>query len=113
MIHALKSNMERFEPVWDELKQFEVRLNDRDYAIGDILLMCEYDSILDSFSRRFVMSEVVSIYDGKDQSFPSGLEDGYIVLGTRYLTKGTCTDFSKPEELIPMAEDILAELNEL
>lgn len=43
MIHALKQETNYFQDVKDGKKLFEVRLNDRDYKTGDILVLNEID----------------------------------------------------------------------
>ena len=110
MIHALKSNTDRFHPVWDNVKNFEVRLDDRNYVVGDLLLMCEYDDKLDCFSGNFVLSEITYIYDGKGQSFPSGLAEGYVVLGTRFMARGTSANVHDATDVLPTIEGILQAL---
>jgi hypothetical protein len=41
--HALKTWPEQFQAVKAGLKTFELRKNDRDYQVGDKLVLCEYD----------------------------------------------------------------------
>ena len=41
--HDLKCWPAPFQALYDELKTFEWRLNDRDYEVGDILLLREWD----------------------------------------------------------------------
>lgn len=45
MIHQLKSLPENFQPVFDGMKTCEIRVDDRNpkYAVGDYLLLREYD----------------------------------------------------------------------
>lgn len=44
MIHELKQLSEYFEAVISGEKLFEVRKNDRDYKVGDLLALNEYDA---------------------------------------------------------------------
>ncbi len=41
--HELKTWPEWYEPMLTDLKQYEIRKHDRDYAVGDILYLREYD----------------------------------------------------------------------
>lgn len=41
--HKLKTLQPWFEEVWDREKRFEIRLNDRDFQVGDRLLLRLYD----------------------------------------------------------------------
>lgn len=41
-IHALKTEPRFFHDVRDNGKNFEVRKNDRDYQVGDVLILCNY-----------------------------------------------------------------------
>ena len=43
MNHELKTWPVYFSAIWDGLKRFEVRLNDREYRTGDLLRLREYD----------------------------------------------------------------------
>ncbi len=42
MIHELKTWPEYFHPVRIGLKRFEVRKNDRNFKVGDVLILKEY-----------------------------------------------------------------------
>ena len=43
MIHELKCNPEYFREIFTRNKNFEVRNNDRNYQVGDILILREYE----------------------------------------------------------------------
>lgn len=39
--HVLKTDPKVFQESWNGSKVFEIRYNDRDYKVGDTLLLCE------------------------------------------------------------------------
>ena len=43
MKHILKTWPEYFQAVWSGEKTFEVRVYDRDYQVGDVLVLKEFD----------------------------------------------------------------------
>ena len=43
MHHILKTWPEDFQAVWTGEKTFEVRINDRNYQVGDVLILKEFD----------------------------------------------------------------------
>lgn len=49
-IQLLKCEHEFFLSIRDGQKNFEIRKNDRDYAVGDLLILREYDSRQDEYS---------------------------------------------------------------
>lgn len=61
MIHTLKILPEFFIPVFTGEKTFEIRNNDRDFKIGDILILKEWQG--SSFTGRFVAVRVTYILD--------------------------------------------------
>jgi len=77
MIHELKTWEEYFKALWEGHKTFEVREDDRNFEVGDMLDLKEYDHIKDSFSGRYIRAEITYKLNGG--SF--GIEKGYCVLG--------------------------------
>ena len=77
MIHALKIKKRFFEPVNLGYKQFEVRLNDRDYKVGDFLALNEVDEDED-YTGRSVLVFVDYILND-----PNYCKDGYIVMSIK------------------------------
>lgn len=60
MIHELKILPEHFIPVRDGLKLAELRKNDRNYQVGDILFLCEWDGLYTGYSCE---REVIHVAD--------------------------------------------------
>lgn len=62
--HELKCWPEFFEPIESGMKNFDLRLNDRKYAVGDTLLLREYDDRKGTFTGRSVSRKVTYILYG-------------------------------------------------
>lgn len=75
--HELKTIPPYFEAVQRGIKRFEVRLNDRGYKVGDILLLREYLPQTKQYTGRECYREIDYILD---DAFV-GLIPGYVVLG--------------------------------
>ncbi len=77
MIHKLKIKEEYANAICGNVKHFEVRKNDRDYKIGDILTFDVIDS--DKYNgiegRAYFVSYLLTHDD-----FPEGICEGYCVL---------------------------------
>ena len=74
-IHGLKIEKKYFNDVVTERKKFEVRKNDRDYQVNDILSLNEYDKNKKIYTGRHISAKVLYILD--DSTF---LKEGYVVL---------------------------------
>lgn len=91
--HTLKTDPVLFSETWDGVKKFEVRKNDRDYPIGDILVIKETRHCGEEMSKgacltytnRSVALEVISILHGKD--VPYGLDDDWVVMSVDVIAK--------------------------
>lgn len=79
MTYEIKCFPKYFDALVDGLKNFEVRKNDRDYKVGDSLLIREYDSEKKSYTGYELYAPVIYILEN-DESF-TGLAEGFIVLG--------------------------------
>lgn len=78
MKHTLKTIQPYFSEVESGNKTFEVRKDDRNFQVGDVLFLQEYDKEKNSYSGKEL--EFVVIYILKD--FPA-IKKGYVVLGIR------------------------------
>jgi hypothetical protein len=77
-MHELKTINPFFEDVWSGLKDFEVRKNDRDFKVGDILKLVEYGESK-NYVPRFIFKEIKYILKGGQY----GISDEYVVLGVK------------------------------
>lgn len=77
--HHLKILPEFFEPVKQGLKTFEVRYNDRNFQIGDTVILKEFDpfSSLNGFTGREIIKKI--IYVLKDTDFAQGLNKNFCI----------------------------------
>lgn len=74
MIHELKILPEYFEAVISGRKQFEIRKNDRDFKVGDQLILREWSK--NEYTGDSYKAEITYITDYAQR-------DGYVVLGIR------------------------------
>ena len=61
--HRLKIWPEFFEAVLSGKKTFEIRKNDRDYQVNDLLLLQEYNPETEEYTGRELLVEVTYITD--------------------------------------------------
>ncbi len=73
-VHELKILPEYFAAIVSGEKRFEIRKNDRNYKVGDILRLMKYED--DNFTGDVHVSEITYITDFAQQ-------DGYVVLGIK------------------------------
>ncbi len=76
-VHDLKIHPDYFALQVAGLKRFEVRHNDRDYQIGDVLILNEFDG--EKYTGRSITVEVTSMLDADDFD---GIIDEFVILGT-------------------------------
>lgn len=83
--HALKTDPEVFQASWAEEKNFEIRFDDKNYQVGDELLLLETvysgnemkEGRPLEYTGKFLEQEIM--YKLKDRY---GLIDGWCILGT-------------------------------
>lgn len=68
--HNLKTHVEYFEATWEGVKNFEIRLNDRDYHVGDNLVLLEWDHVNGKVTGRQITSVVQYVLHGDDILLP-------------------------------------------
>lgn len=76
--HELKTVNPYFQEVWEGNKRFELRLNDRDFNVNDVLLLKEYDSENETCSQREIWCIVAYIL----KDYP-GIDKDYCILGIK------------------------------
>ena len=74
MIHELKIKSEFFQKIANREKPYEVRNNDRQFEIGDLLALNEIDS-RNKYTKRSLLVEVKDILD--DESYT---KKGYVIM---------------------------------
>jgi hypothetical protein len=80
-LHELKCIPPHFQHVVDGTKRFEVRLNDRDYQLGDLLDLQEYVPATEAFTGRSCLTMVTYVLKGGQY----GIHDAYVVLGIKVI----------------------------
>ncbi|EIP8136288.1 DUF3850 domain-containing protein [Enterococcus faecalis] len=87
--HVLKIKPCYFNDVISGLKTFEIRKNDRNFQVGDILVLAEYDDF--KFTNRMIFVRVVYL-----TSFEQ--KEGFCVLGIQLTKKIRKLDFIISDE---------------
>lgn len=72
-VHDLKCDPEPFQAVYLGSKTFEVRINDRDYKLGDTLHMREYNQVTNEYTGRWVSKRVTYLLPGGSYGLPDNL----------------------------------------
>ena len=79
LTHVMKCDCKHFPAVMSGAKPFEIRKDDRDYTVGDMLVICEWDG--EKFTGRQTVKRITHITRGFE-----GLAFGYCVLGIEAVT---------------------------
>jgi Domain of unknown function (DUF3850) len=75
-LHTLKIAPVYFAPVKERIKTWEIRKNDRDFQVGDILDLKEYDVNHNEFTGRGCYRTIKYILNGPGY----GLAEGYCIM---------------------------------
>lgn len=81
-VHNLKTWPEYYSAVLKGSKKFEVRKRDRNFKVGDILLLDEYDNTTGDYTGRQTSVQVTYILPGGQ----FGIDSGYCVMGINPIT---------------------------
>lgn len=74
-VHKLKIIPEYYDAVRTGIKIFEVRKNDRNFKVGDILILKEWDATRKDFTGRTARRIISYIFDNQFY-----LKEGYVIL---------------------------------
>jgi Domain of unknown function (DUF3850) len=80
MVHRLKTVQPYFDAALNGEKSFELRRHDRDFQVGDLVELREWNQQGKSFTGREVSFLIIYILDS-EQGGKYGLKDGYCILG--------------------------------
>lgn len=78
MIHNLKINSIYFEHVINREKTFEIRKNDRNFQVGDYVLLNEWNDGKSTYTGRKVKVKIIYITDYEQK-------DDYVVFGFDFI----------------------------
>jgi hypothetical protein len=72
-IHELKTRPEPYDAMMLGLKTFEVRKNDRDFRVGDTLMLREWDPDTKKYTGNFIKRDITYILKGGLFGLPDDL----------------------------------------
>jgi hypothetical protein len=78
IVHELKTWPEYFQEVDNGNKTFELRKNDRDYKVGNILILREWCPKKGEYTGRTINRGIKYVLKDDEQS---GLKEWYVILG--------------------------------
>ncbi len=84
MTHELKCWPEFYEDIASNVKTFEIRKDDRDFRVGDIMRLREWDPKTKQYSGRVTDRHIVyklGRRPGAGCAADLGLKEGYAILG--------------------------------
>jgi hypothetical protein len=77
-VHYLKTWTPYFYDIKSGVKQFQVRINDRDYEVGDTLILDNFDPSTEKYLGEWIPKLVT--YKLDDIRF---VKEGFVILGMR------------------------------
>lgn len=83
-VHELKTDTQYFRKTLYGKKTFEIRLNDRDFKVGDVVLLREWHDT--KFTGREIRGVITYILDDKF----IGLKKGYVAISLGNLQHKYC-----------------------
>lgn len=75
-VHRLKTEISLFKEMKIGIKQFDVRKNDRDFEVGDTLILEEFDPNIGEYKPGWIPKLVTYKLDD-----PRFVKEGFVILG--------------------------------
>lgn len=91
----LKTVNPHFSDVWNNLKRAELRFDDRDYSLNDILWLREYDELSETYSGRIILSLPTHIL----KDFEAGLKPNWVMISIIVVLKYNADGSINPMEM--------------
>lgn len=88
MIHEIKLNREFCEDVYNGTKQFEIRKNDRQYEVGDIIKFIPWEPRSEISFKHPIKQNAYIIKYILHGGY--GLKDGYIAMQIKRIGRDNC-----------------------
>lgn len=83
--HHLKTWPKHFQAIRQNLKTADLRIDDREFVVGDVLVLDEYDPEADRYTLETIHAQVTHILTGSDHEM-DGIKAGYVMLSFTRLT---------------------------
>jgi hypothetical protein len=74
--HELKTWPKEFQDIWVGRKKFDLRKNDREFSVGDVLFLREWDPETKTHTGRILYVKVIYILSNF-----LGLQKDYVIMG--------------------------------
>lgn len=100
-IHSLKIDKDIIDLKIRGVKNWEIRLNDRGFEVGDILFLREYNQITAKYGTVCVYERITAILPKKACY---GLKEGYVILVTQPLYVG---NYHHIEEFVALGQEAI------
>ncbi len=84
MVHYIKTHTKYFNKVESEDKGFELRLDDREYSVGDVLVLKDFNPVKQSMTDRQSFRLVTYILKDAEEF---GLKRGFVIMSLRKLKR--------------------------
>ena len=82
--HVLKTWPQFIDPIGYGQKTFELRYNDRQFCIGDMLDLREWNPDTEKWGPRHIVCQITYILDSYEAGrIKGGLTPGFVILGIR------------------------------
>jgi ASC-1-like (ASCH) protein len=80
MIHYLKIEKQYINDIFSGRKKAEVRYNDRNYSVGDLIVFTDLNQSIYNNSYKVIITHILD-------NFQLGLRDNYVVLSLSVVNK--------------------------